>query len=180
MKQILIVMLFLSCVGKADEVHSGFLDLKRRSVVEWNSFHHSLSNNMSDKSGVWSENGSGRIFTVVDNNGSVTNLKYYVDLFNVSTNVVRTNLVCVSQCFRNDGVYSYTYQTNGVVSMIEVESRTLGDFNVYQVDPIGDLEYYFAATNFVGVHGVRQYQNGAVVREFPPPNEFLRLLRDHP
>ena len=148
--------------------------------MEWNSFHHSLSNNMSDKSGVWSENGSGRIFTVVDNNGSVTNLKYYVDLFNVSTNVVRTNLVCVSQCFRNDGVYSYTYQTNGVVSMIEVESRTLGDFNVYQVDPSGDLEYYFAATNFVGVHGVRQYQNGAVVREFPPPNEFLRLLRDHP
>ena len=64
--------------------------------------------------------------------------------------------------------------------MIEVESRTLGDFNVYQVDPSGDLEYYFAATNFVGVHGVRQYQNGAVVREFPPPNEFLRLLRDHP
>ena len=180
MKQIFIVLLLLPCIVGADEVYDRFLDLKRRSVVEWNEFYHSLSNNMEGKNGVWRENGSGLIFTAVDNNGSVTNLKYYVDLFNVGTNVVQTNLVCVSQCLRNDGVYSYTYQTNGVVSMIEVESRTLGDFYVYQVDANGDLEYYFAATNFVGVHGVRQYQNGAVVRESPPPNEFLRLLRDHP
>ena len=132
MKQILVALLFLPCMGGADEVYDRFLDLKRRSVVAWNEFYHSLSNNMADKNGVWRENGSGLIFSVANNNGNLTNLEYFVDLVKVSTNIVSTNLSQVSQCFCNDDDCLYTYRTNGVASMIEVGGEHLGDLNIYQ------------------------------------------------
>ena len=175
MKQILVALLFLPCMGGADEVYDRFLDLKRRSVVAWNEFYHSLSNNMADKNGVWRENGSGLIFSAANNNGNLTNLEYFVDLVKVSTNIVSTNLSQVSQCFCNDDDCLYTYRTNGVASMIEVGGEHLGDLNIYQIDADGELDAYIATTNFIGIHGVRQYRNGNIIRVGPIPN--LEIFR---
>lgn len=114
MKQILITLMLLPLFAKADAVYDEFLNLKDKSMVEKKNFYHSLSNGMSDMRGTWSENGSGAlIFTATSICYAVTNVEYDVDLVKVSTNVVSTNLTCVSKRFLNGETHRYTYDKKG-------------------------------------------------------------------
>ena len=176
MKQILITLMLLPFFAKADAVYDEFLNLKDKSRVEKNNFYHSLSNGMSDMRGTWSENGSGAlIFTATSICYAVTNVEYDVDLVKVSTNVVSTNLTCVSKRFLNGETHRYTYDKKGRIEMIEILGSRPGDFNIYQIDTNAELDAYIATTNFIGVHEVRQYRNGNITRVGPIPN--LEIFR---
>lgn len=179
MSKLLITAIVFPLLGMADVAYEKFLNLKQIGIETRNAFYHSLSNGSLNTHAQWQGDEWGGIFSSTNINGGVSNIEYYVDLVKVSTNVVSTNLSQISQCFLNGEGCCYSYQrSNGNLTMIETTGRHKGDFKIYQVDSNVDLDCYFAATNFVGVHGIRQYQNGAVIREGPPPTEYLRLLKE--
>ena len=179
MNKLLIVAIIFPLLGMADEAYDEFLDLKQKGVEARNVFYHSLSNGLLNTYVQWQGSEWGGTLTSTNVNGGVSNTEYYVDLVKVSTNFVSTNLTQISQCFLNGEGCCYSYQRgNGNLTMIETTGRHKGDFKIYQVDSNVDLDCYFAATNFVGVHGIRQYQNGTVVQEGPAPSELLRLLKE--
>ena len=173
MAKILVVLAVLPLLAIADEVYDEFLRLKQKGVDERVAFYHSISNNMAELMNGWNE--EKELFTISRNDGSMSNVVYDVDLICVSTNVISTNLTQVSQHFLNGEVNRYTYDKQGNVEMIEIEGRNLGDLNIYQIDADGELDAYIATTNFIGIHGVRQYRNGNIIRVGPIPN--LEIFR---
>ncbi len=173
MTKILVVLVALPLLAKADAVYDEFLRLKQKGSDERVAFYHSVSNNMAELKNGWDE--EGERFTIPRNDGSTSNIVYDVDLISVSTNVVSTNLTQVSQHLLNGEVYRYTYDKQGNVEMIEIEGIRLGDLNIYQIDADGELDAYIATTNFIGIHGVRQYRNGNIIRVGPIPN--LEMFR---
>lgn len=178
MKQVLFTMMMLPLFAKSDAVYDTFIALKTEGIVERNAFYHNLSNNMAIVSFQWQGDEWGGTLTATNICSVITNVECDVDLVKVSTNVVSTNLTCVSRHFRGGDIHRFRYHRNGNLSMIETIGSRLGDFNIYQIDTNGELNAYIAATNFVGVHNVRQYQNGTIIREAPPPTEFFQLLKE--
>lgn len=178
MKQALFAMMLLPFLANADAVYDTFLDLKGECKAEWDGFYHSLSNNMSDRRGVWSENGSGLIFTATNICSAITNVEYYVDIVNVSTNIVSTNLTSVDRYYLTDGVHHFTYLAGGKISRIEHWLTRNGDFKCYEVDTNEDLTCYYSMTNFYGEHGLMMYKNGRLTEVGGTPD--FSVLRKKP
>lgn len=180
MSKLLIAVIILPLVGWADSVYDEFLNLKQKGQEARRVFYHSLSNGLLNTHVQWQGDKWGGTLTSTNINGVVSNVEYYVDFVIASTNVVYTNLSQISQCFLNGEGCCYSYQkSSGNLTMIETTGRRLGDINIYQIDADGELDAYIAATNFVGVHNVRQYRDGDIVREAPFPTEFFRLLKEN-
>lgn len=172
---ILMATMLVALMGKADDVYNRFLNLKQQGVAEREQFYQGVTNGMVGIDGQWVENGGGMIFTTAGDGCTITNVEYYVRVYTVSNNLASTNLTCVNQSLRNGEVNRYTYDKQGNVEMIEIEGRNLGDLNIYQIDADGELDAYIATTNFIGIHGVRQYRNGNIIRVGPIPN--LEIFR---
>ena len=163
MKQVLFTLLLLPFLANADVVYDAFLALKESGRAERIAFYHNISNNMANMRFQWRGDEWGGTFSATNICSGITNIEYDVDLVNVTTNVVSTNLTSVVKRFSNGEVHHFTYLAEGRISRIEHWLARRGDFKCYDFDGNEELSRYCSMTNFIGEHGVMVYRGGRLV-----------------